>query len=319
MVHLIGTFTTWQTTALICASIPVVSLLLLVFVPESPAWLVKKGRIEEAERAFYWCRGSSDEAKAELQILLEKQPKLDEEKPKFLHLIKEYLVPEFLKPLAIIVVFIVANQWAGVNAIAFYTVSILEQTLSNFDEYLAMLIVDFIRVLISVLACVLVRKFNRRPLAIISGTGTFISMAILSCYTYLNSLYPNLSHLNYIPLTALILYISFIQIGFVPLPWSMIGEVFPLKHRSVGSAISSFMALISSFSVVKTTPGMFMELGSYGTFLVYASVAFVGTIFVVAFLPETRGKTLHEIEDEFKRQLPKKVVMSKYDDDANFA
>ncbi|KAJ8982242.1 hypothetical protein NQ317_013544 [Molorchus minor] len=260
-------------------------------------WLAKKGKIRKAEK------GVTENSKRELTIMLQRQNLQSQQKRRdFKERIRELLEPEFLKPLGIIAVYIVCNQWTGVNAITFYTVSIMRQTIGDgVDEYLAMLVVDLIRVLMSILACVLLRNIGRRPLAITSGVGTTLSLFTLSIFTYLVKFYPNISNESYIPLTALVLYISFISIGFVPLPWAMIGEIFPLKSRSVGSGISSFLAFTAFFSVVKTSPGMFRDLGPTGTFFIYGTVACLGTIFVGKFLPETKGRTLNEIEDEFRR------------------
>nr|CAH7739006.1 unnamed protein product [Callosobruchus chinensis] len=296
LIHLLGTYLHWQLTALLSALISLISFMLLLFVPESPSWLAKKNKQEKAKHAFHWCRGYSEDAEKELNIMLQRQ---EDEKDVKISL-KELQMPEFWKPLGIIVVYIVTNQWVGVNAITFYTVAIMKDTIGDgLDEYLAMILVDAVRVVMSVIACILLRNCTRRSLALVSGIGTFISLFTLSFFTYFSKMYPEYS-LSWMPVACLFLYIAAISIGFVPLPWALIGELFPLRLRSTGSSICSFMAFSAFFSVVKTSPGMFRTIGSSGTFLVYGVVALVGTIFVALFLPETRGKPLHEIEDGFK-------------------
>ncbi|CAH1977801.1 unnamed protein product [Acanthoscelides obtectus] len=307
LVHLLGTYLHWQMTALLSALISLTSFMLLLFVPESPSWLAKKNRQEKAKHAFHWCRGYSDDAVKELNIMLQRQEAEKDIKISF----KELAVPEFWKPLVIIIVYIVANQWVGVNAITFYTVAIMKDTIGDgLDEYLAMLLVDAVRVIMSVIACILLRNCTRRSLALISGVGTFVSLFTLSFFTFFSKMYPEFS-LNWVPVLCLFLYIATISIGFVPLPWALIGELFPLKFRSTGSSICSFMAFTAFFSVVKTSPGMFRSIGSSGTFLVYGIVALLGTIFVALFLPETRGKPLHEIEDGFKTKKKSNLILQK--------
>lgn len=289
----------WQTTALISSVFPVFSLILLSFVPESPAWLAKHGKIDEATKSFYWYRGFSAEAKNELDIMLQRRDTQDHRQ--FKDTILQMKQPEFLKPLGIVVVYITANQWVGVNAITFYTVSIMKNTVGEeINEYLAMIIVDLIRLLMSVIACILLRKCNRRPLAFISAAGTTLSLFVVGIFVLLTKSHPDLSKQSYISMIGLISYISFISIGFVPLPWALIGELFPLHSRSIGSGITSFMAFLAFFLVVKTSPSMFEHLGTSGTFFVFSFVAFLGTVFVYFFVPETKGKLLHEIEDNFK-------------------
>ncbi|RZB45726.1 Sugar tr and/or MFS 1 domain containing protein [Asbolus verrucosus] len=300
--HLIGTYMTWQDTALTCCSFPIICIILMFFVPESPTWLAKTGKIEEAKSAFRWCRGYSDEATKELEVLLSRQQLLNDEKKKnIIDVIKDLNKPEFIKPLMIIMIFFITCQWSGLNAITFYSVSIIQQTLGgNFDEYLAMLIIDGIRVFMSVFACILLKRLGRRPLAIFSGIGTFVSLFILSSFTFAVKFYPAISAYTFIPLISLITYVSFITIGFVPLPWTMMGEVFPLANRGIGSGISALSAYVAFFSVVKTTPSMFLRFGPEGTFFIYGMLALIGTIILIIFLPETKDKALYQIEDQFK-------------------
>lgn len=290
--HLLGTFLTWQTTALINAIIPVIGIILLLFAPESPSWLTKRGKLEKAEDKFLWCRGHSAKAREEVAAMLKRQ--VDEgTKGNF----NELLEPRFLKPLAIIVVFLIATQNTGVNAIAFYSVAIIQDTTGgSFNEYTAMLAVDGLRMVASLIACVLLRRMGRRPLALISGIGCSISLISLAVFTY------TLPSFSVISILFLMSFVFFVTVGLVPLPWTMVGELFPLQARDYGSGIASSTAFISMFIVVKTCPYMFSSIGSSGTFLVYGCVALVETVFLFLVLPETKNKTLQEVEDMFRKK-----------------
>lgn len=301
--HLLGTYFTWKTTTIVCALLPCLAMAILVAIPESPSWLATQGRLEEAITAFLWCRGHSVEAKEELLAMLERQraPKA-EPSSKSIRL-KDLKRPEFLKPLVIINMYLLITQFCGVNAISFYTVSIMHDTMGDtFDEYTAMLIIDGIRVVSSIISCILLRHIGRRPTTIISGIGTAISLIALSSFIYISSSFPFLAHYSSIPLLALIGYIGFITLGLVPLPWAMLGEVFPLNQRGIGSGISSTLALVAIFLVVKTTPSVFALLGTAGSFMLYGTVACLGTAYLWWFLPETKDRTLQEIEESWKRK-----------------
>lgn len=304
--HLLGTFLTWQTTALITSFLPLLSWACMTCTPESPVWLMQRGLTDRAERSWLWLRGPSDQSRQELGQMLAKNK---ENK----HLdrcqtikggLKELRAPEFWKPMGILLVFFVTSQWAGVNGVNFYSVSFMKNTLGNsVDEYLATFIVDCLRLVSSIVSCILLKKIGRRQLALMGGIGTFLPLFTLSFFIYFTKTTNNLPEfLTAVPVTCLLTYIFFVTSGFVSLPWNLLGELLPMSKKSLGSGIASFVAYMSIFSVVKTMPAMFDGLGVDGTFAIYGTMALVGTMFVFWCLPETRGKTLLEIEEHFKQK-----------------
>ncbi|CAG9570296.1 unnamed protein product [Danaus chrysippus] len=298
--HLIGTYIHWQWTAVICCLFPIMSVVLLSLIPESPTWLIAKGQLEDGVKSFHWLRGYDEEAKNELKGIIEKQKAQDSEPvPTWREKINSLKSPTLLKPLFIMIIFFVTCQFSGVNAVAFYSIEIIERAVgTGIDHYMAMLGIDSLRTFMSVVACVICKKFGRRPLCMISGIFTALSMVALSMFLYWAD--GKQTNLSWIPLSCLMLYICAISIGLVPLPWMMCGELFPTRVRGLGSGISSATTFVSFFIVVKTAPGMMSNLGEVFTFLIYGIVALVGTGILYFVLPETKGKSLQEIEDKFK-------------------
>lgn len=202
--------------------------------------------------------------------------------------------PEFWKPLLIINLYFFTTQFSGVNAVAFYSVTIMKTTVGEgINEYLAMMIIDTIRLVMSFIACILTRNYGRRPLTLVSGLGTAASLIALAANSHLAGQHA------WFAMTSLVGYITFVSIGLVPLPWALTGEVFPLAVRGIGSGVTSAMAFFAFFVVVKTSPIMFKNMGSGGTFFFYGAIALAGTIILYFFLPETRNKTLQDIEEHF--------------------
>lgn len=295
--HIIGTFLSWKLTAIICSVFPVLTVGLLSFVPESPTWLISHGRIEDGVKAFYWLRGYGEEAKSELKGIIDSKKASDNE-PKMSW--KEKLIslknPELIKPLVIMIMFFFTCQFTGVNAVAFYSIEIVEKAVGKgIDHYLVMLIIDSLRVFMSVVACVICKQYGRRPLCFISGIWTSIAMIGLSMFLYWKP-----ENMSWLPLMFLMFYICAISIGLVPLPWIMCGEVFPTKVRGLGSGISSASTFVAFFIVVKTAPGMMSNWGEVITFCLYGVIALIGTILMYFILPETKGKSLQEIEERFR-------------------
>ncbi|XP_041983518.1 facilitated trehalose transporter Tret1-2 homolog [Aricia agestis] len=298
--HIIGTWVHWQWTAVICCSFPIISVLLLSIVPESPVWLISKGEVDDGIKAFGWLKGHSDEAKAELKGIIDKRKAADlEPEPTVKDRLRTLRSPELLKPLFIMIIFFITCQFSGVNAVAFYSIEIIEKAVGKgLNHYAAMILIDSVRLVMSVVACIVCKRFGRRPLCIISGIFTALSMMGLSIFLYLTDSKP--TNMTWIPLTCLMVYICAISIGLVPLPWMMCGELFPTHVKGFGSGISSATTFVSFFIVVKTAPGMMMNLGEVFTFLIYGIIALVGTIILYFILPETKGKSLQEIEEKFK-------------------
>ncbi|KAL4712455.1 hypothetical protein ACJJTC_007471 [Scirpophaga incertulas] len=270
---------------------------LLMLVPESPTWLISKGEEEEGIKSFQWLRGYGDEAKVELKGIIDSKKALSA-MPAMTW--KEKIVslksPELLKPLFIMIMFFIACQFSGVNAVAFYSIQMVESAVGKgLNHYVVMLIIDSVRVLMSVVACIVCKKYGRRPLCFISGIWTSVSMIGLSMFLYFRP-----DNMSWLPLTCLMMYICAVSIGFVPLPWIMCGEVFPTKVRGLGSGISSATTFAAFFIVVKTAPGMMTHMGEVLTFLFYGTVSLIGTAVMFFILPETKGKSLQEIEERFK-------------------
>ncbi|CAH0731715.1 unnamed protein product, partial [Brenthis ino] len=298
--HLIGTYVHWQWTAIVCCIFPIISVIQLSFIPESPTWLISKGQIEDGVKAFSWLRGYDDEARAELKAIIDKRKAADLEPiPTLREKLNNLKSPELLKPLFIMIAFFVTCQFSGVNAVAFYSIEIIEKAVGKgIDHYVAMLAIDSLRTVMSVVACITCKKYGRRPLCMISGVFTALSMVGLSMFLYWADGKP--TNMTWIPLSCLMTYICAISIGLVPLPWMMCGEVFPTKVRGLGSGISSATTFVAFFIVVKTAPGMMKSLGEVVTFMSYGIIALIGTGILYFILPETKGKSLQEIEDKFK-------------------
>ncbi|KPJ01871.1 Facilitated trehalose transporter Tret1 [Papilio xuthus] len=308
MSHLFGTFLHWTHSALLCGTFPLVGCIILYYAPESPAWLASNNEIDKCIKSFQWYRGTSPAMKTELDKMILEQTKKVDKKRKIETLTTNLRKPEFWKPLCIMLIFFAITQLSGINVFCAYTTEIMEVLLgSKSNTYAAMLGIDILRCVALVTACIMLRRMGRRPIAIFSGTFTSLSLIILSIYLYLVEIrvIRHVKPLISLGLTATYIVVS--NIGIAPLPWNMVGEVFATDTKGIGSGLSVMMTSISFFGTVKTAPAMFESIGHHGTYLFYGMSTLVGTIFLFFCLPETRGKTLLQIEERFRAEKKEKL------------
>lgn len=303
IVHALGTFLTWQMTAVVCGIFPFISYLLMTFVPESPSWLLSTGQLDEAANAFKWLRGHDIETYKEFQMMVDAQQKLKDANNSDMDkqtVMDKIVSNAFYKPIVILFVYFGTMQLSGMNAIIFYSVEILQKTLGeNINEYVATISIDVVRVIISFLACFLIRKSGRRPLMAVTGFGTAFSLILLALYLHWSKKDPQLNSYPWIPLTLLVLYITCVSSGLNPLPWCMTGEMFPLRFRALGSAFVTCFNFSCFFIVLKTKSALFEYFQSEGAYAIYGVLAFIGTVILCIYLPETKNKSLQEIEDYY--------------------
>ncbi|KAJ0179461.1 hypothetical protein K1T71_005173 [Dendrolimus kikuchii] len=313
--HLFGTFMHWTTASLLCGLFPLTGGVIVYFAPESPMWLASKDRIDECITSFQWYRGKSPEMKIELDKIIDEQTKRDNSKGKLETLKTNIKKPEFWKPLLIMIIFFVICQLSGVNVICAYTTDMMKVLIgsntSKSNTYIAMLSIDVLRCVSLVVACVLLRRLGRRPMALFSGVFTTLSLVGLALYLYLvdKEVVHNISPVISLGLMALYIVVS--NMGISLLPWNMVGELFAVETKGIGSGISVMMTSLAFFGTVKTAPGMFQSIGHHGTYLFYGLCTLFGTVFLYFCLPETKNKTLLQIEEYFRYGKKKEIKNGK--------
>lgn len=321
----------WRTTAIITTCLPVGAFFAVFFImPESPTWLISHGKVDRAEKSLsrIRCIGiTSPKLKEEIEELVSNQLKargsrlegLSRSKV-LIKKIKYFLKPICLKPFLIMTVFFFFQQASGTFVIVFYAVDFVKEAGSSLDPFLAAILLAIGRIIATILVGMVCRTFGRRPPTIISGALMTIFMAILAGYLY--SLYIGAIDLDtaekfsWLPVTLVILYFFTSTFGFLTIPFAMIAELFPTRARGLAGGLVACFCYTFNFIFVKTYPQMIDTMGRHGVFGFYGAMALVGTIFVMVFLPETKGKTLQEIEDHFrngrkiKSRRPEKTVLT---------
>lgn len=183
--------------------------------------------------------------------------------------------------------------------VIYNAVEIMAKSGVQVDPYLGAVLIGVARFIASLLTAGVSRKYGRRIPSMISGVGMTIFMGGLSLYLFLADKGTVMADNGVVPIICMVMYIFTSTLGYLVIPFAMVGEVFPSKVKDILSGSTVAIGYLFSAVTIKTYPNMQQQMGMHGVFLFFAIVSLVGVIFILSLLPETKGKTLREIEDMF--------------------
>lgn len=315
LVFTIGKWVHWRVLAGCCTVFPVLSMVLLFFIPESPSWLVTQGRLVEARKALQWLRGADfditeelDKLEKSFRVTRVNQDKVAEKGFKgFIRTVEDFFLkltrPDVFKPLILMTFLMFFQQFTGVSTISYYAVSIMDKSGSSLDKYTATIIYGFIRLLSTIMGALLLRRFARRPLLILTSLSVALGMALLGTSAFLSKDKSDAEEisgfLGYLPLISVNIVAVSYQLGLGPICWSYAAELYPVDIRAALSGFSNCMVNLYIFLTIKTFPTMQSSLTPWGCYWFYSCIAVCAAIFGATILPETKGKSLAEVSEYF--------------------
>jgi sugar porter (SP) family MFS transporter len=258
-------------------------LIFLFFLPESPRWLYQYGQIEKARMLLINNLGIS---RAEM-ALKEIQESLDSKSG---HL-SDFFKGKLRKILVIGVLIAVFQQFSGINMIMNFATVIFQKAGSGLHMALGQtLTIGIVNLLFTVLAIFLVDKVGRKRLLWIGAIGQAICLTT-SGYIFKNQLFSGAW-----VLLPILLYVAFFAATIGPVVWVVISEIFPNRLRGIGMAVVTFFLWSSNYLNIQLYPIMESKIGIGYSFWVYAILNIMCMAFVLIFVPETKGRTLEQIE-----------------------
>lgn len=311
---LLGTFFEWRQVALINMFFPALCLFFLCFIPETPNWLLSKDRLDDAKKSLAWLRGwtKTENVQKEFDELHEKIKEEQEQKAKENNetLCQSWnfvLKKDIYWPMALVSFTFFVAQFNGNTILTTYAIVIFSTLKIPIDEYYATIILGIVQLFGSLFCVSLIYSLGKRILTFISLFGSGISFFIVAVYIYFNNILyldqgepdqDTAKHLTPVIFLVFSALLSFV--GIALLPWTLVGEVFPDEYRAKASGLVSAFGYIVGFTANKIFLVTVKTLTLPGVFLLFSLINIIGLIILYFTLPETEGKSLHEISDHFK-------------------
>ncbi|OVA11402.1 Sugar/inositol transporter [Macleaya cordata] len=287
---LIGTVLPWRNLALTSLIPCFIMLVGLFFIPESPRWLAKIGRQKEFEGALQMLRGKDADISyeaAEIQDYIETLQQLPQAR------ILDLFQRRYLRSVTIGVGLMVCQQFGGINGIVFYLSQIFVS--AGFPADVGTTIYAILQIVVTALGAALIDKAGRRALLLVSASGLVLGCLLAGTSFYLKVHELSLKSVPALAVTGILVYIGSFSVGMGAVPWVVMSEIFPINVKGVAGSLATLVNWFGSW-VASYTFNYLMSWSSYGTFIIYAVINGLAILFVAILVPETKGRTLEEIQ-----------------------
>merc|ERR1719400_2046171 len=334
----IGAVCNWQWISIICGGFNIPLLIALLFIPESPVYLISKDQIDRAHRVLRVLRGPNWNVTAELTDIKVAADKSKANKRTWKP--KDFLEKGVWKPFLIAIALMYFFQFTAINIVLMFTPDIFKMSdpQSKFiDEFLATILVGIALLVSNIITLLLADKMRRRLMLIFSafgisaslfGIGAFLHLISLEKIACCSSVYnmtlqnctdpfsvnetsvffnsedcPKIhtENIQWLPLLLLMLYIFFFNLGYGALIWMTVVEILPQHVRTVATSFAVSQTCISGFLVSHTYIGLKSLITPKWVFWFYGILSVIGLLFIFIFVPETKGKTEAQIQQHFNK------------------
>jgi facilitated trehalose transporter len=297
--YVAGKYLNFRNLAYLGAGLCVPYLICMKLIPETPRWYIANGKEAEGERSLQWFRGKGADIRTELHQIKTAHMISKKQDTHF----KDLFRRDYLKLAFISLGLMFFQQFSGINAVIFYSTTIFKMTNSDIDEYLCTIIVGLVNMGAIFIALALIDRLGRKVLLLISDSFMIITLVILGGFFWATDVYgkDEVKPFGWIPLVSLMAFVVSFSLGFGPIPWIMMGEIFPTNIRGPAAAMTTAFNWTCTFLVTKSFPQIVAQFGAHSAFFGFAAICVVGIFFIIFIVPETQGQSLEDIEKNLAR------------------
>ncbi|KAK3915004.1 Facilitated trehalose transporter Tret1 [Frankliniella fusca] len=311
----------------VCMVLPVVFAALFWRMPESPVFLVSRGRSQAARDALQWLRGDDYDISDEISTIrhsimvgtlahytcgsnvsyenVSESPDRplrycarqtsEQSKASFTDL---FTTRAASRGMIVALGLMGAQQLSGINAVIFYAGDIFQKSGSTMSGLMCAIVVGVVQVAATFVSMVLADAAGRRVLLLLSSGVMTVCLSTLGVYYHLSEAGHTMDGITWLPLVTVAVYIVMFSLGLGPLPWCVVSEIFSPSTKGAASSVACGANWFMAFLVTRVFKSMISALEQSGAFFVFAAIAALGTLFIALLVPETKGKSLEEILDE---------------------
>ena len=302
----IGNYITYYWLAIIPLAITCIFVLMMIMLKETPRWLISQGRKLEARANLVWLRGPDYDVDRELT---ETEEQLDtEEKLGVSELIEEFKKRSVYYPVILAAFVMFFRQFNGIMAILFYVEEIFKQAHIRSSEFIAPLATGGVQIITTSVIVVLLDMVGRRVLLISSAVVMCVSLSSLGVYEFLiNEPYCHppddpkcQDHLYPLAIASMAGYVLGFSLGWGAIPFLLTSELIPLRVRGAGVGIATCVNWAGAIIITGAFKDYEKAVKPWGISWSFSLMCFLAIVFVVVFIPETKGRSLEQIESYFK-------------------
>ncbi|CAH2106565.1 unnamed protein product [Euphydryas editha] len=293
----IGPFLSYEVLNFSILVLPFIFFTACLWIPESPYYYLKEGKVENARKSLLRLK-NDENVEDELELL---KHNVSEEMKSSSSAKELFTGAQYRRPIIIAAGLKVMQMMTGAMTIQQYLGRIMQEINTDMELSTFLIIFGAVKFIVGIMSLILVDKVGRRPLLIYSFFGTAFSLAVAGTYFFLQEVahvnQSSLRSFGYIPFIAIIVSNVISTVGFNSIIRIIHGEIFPLNVKAVAMTSLNVFGGFLGFTVAKGYQAVKNISGLCGVFWIFSSIAIFGAIFSYLTVPETRGKSLREIQD----------------------